>query len=95
MCGKEEHKTMQLQFNLTHINKKSGKRLHRQQVKTALAAGLKQESCLFYIHDKNTRYLFLVDTGSQISVIPSDPKKNHHQSHCKQQMDQELKPTEI
>ena len=64
---------MQLQFNLTHVNKKSGKRLHRQQVKTTLAAGLKQGSRLFYIRDKNTGYLFLGNTGAQISVIPSDP----------------------
>ena len=89
MWGKEVHKTMQLQFNLTHINKKSGKQLHRQQVKTTFASGLKQGSRLFYIRDKNTGYLFLVDTGAQISVIPPDPKKNYH-SHCKWQMDQEL-----
>ena len=50
----EVHKTMQLQFNPTHINTKSGKRLHRQQVKTRLAAGLKQGSRLIYIRDKNT-----------------------------------------
>ena len=74
------HKTMQLQFDLTHINTKPGKRLHRQQVKTALAAGLKQGSRLFYIQDKNTGYLFFVDTGAQISVIPPDPRKNHQLS---------------
>ena len=66
---------MQLQFDHTYINTESGKRLHRQQVKTTLAAGLKQGSRLFYIRDKNTGYLFLVDTGAQISVIPPDPKK--------------------
>ncbi len=71
---------MQLQFNLTHINTKPGKRLHRQQVKTTLAAGLKQGSRLFYIRDKNNGYLFLVDTGAQISVIPPDPRKNHQLS---------------
>ena len=53
------------------------KRSHRQQVKTTLAAGSKQGSCLFYIRDKNIGYLFLVDTGAQISVIPPDPKKNN------------------
>ena len=66
---------MLLQFNRTHINTKSVKRLHRPQVKTTLAAGLKQGSRLFYIRGKNTGYLFLVDTGAQISVIPRDPKK--------------------
>ena len=63
--------------NFTHINTKSGK---RRQVKTTLAAGLKQGSRLFYIRDKNTGYSFLVDTGAQISVIPPDPKKNHQLS---------------
>ena len=71
---------MQLQFDLTHINTKSGKRLHRQQVKTTLATGLKQGSRPFYIQDKNNGYLFLVDTGAQISLIPSDPRKNHQLS---------------
>ena len=71
---------MQLQFNLAYINKESEKRLHRQQVKTTLAAGLKQGSRLFYIRDKNTGYLFLVDTGAQISVIPPDPRKSHQLS---------------
>ena len=74
------HKTMQLPFDHTHINTKPGKRLHRQQEKTTLAAGLKQGSRLFYIRDKNTGYLFLVDTGAQISVIPPDPRKNHQLS---------------
>ena len=71
---------MQLPFDHTYINTKPGKRLHRQQVKTTLAAGLKQGSRLFYIRDKNTGYLFLVDTGAQISVIPPDPRKNHQLS---------------
>ena len=71
---------MQLQFDLSHINTKPGKRLHLQQVKTTLAAGLKQGSRLFYIRDKNTGYLFLVDTGAQVSVIPPDPRKNHQLS---------------
>ncbi len=71
---------MQLQFDHTYINTESWKRLHRQQVKTTLVAGLKQGSRLFYIRDKNTGYLFLVDTGAQISVIPPDPKKNHQLS---------------
>ena len=42
-----------------------------------LAADLKQESRPFYTRDKNTRYLFLVDTGAQISVISPNHKKNN------------------
>ena len=64
----------------TPTSTESGKRLHRQQVKTTLAAGLKQGSRLFYFRDKNTGYLFLVDTGAQISVIPLDPKKKYQLS---------------
>ena len=41
-----------------------------------MTAGVQHGSRLFYIRDKNTGYLFLVDTGAQISVIPPDPKKN-------------------
>ena len=71
------HETVQLQFkDLPHFYTIPGKRSHRQQVKTTLAAGLKQGSRLFYIWDKNYEYLFLVDTGAQISAIPLDSKWN-------------------
>ena len=88
---------MQLQFKyLTQICTIPGKRPHRQHVKTTLAAGFKQGSRLFYIQDKNTGYLFLVDTGAQISLIPPDPKQKimHHPIHSKLQMDRKSKHTE-
>ena len=48
-----ENLSLQVQ-NLVKL-KASGKLLHRQQVKTTLAAGLKQGSRLFYIRDKKYR----------------------------------------
>ena len=89
---------MQFQFNLTHINTKSGKRLHRQQLKTTLAADLKQGSHLFYIRDKNTGYIFIFSrhwrTNQCYSTRSQEKNTNYPHSDCKRQMDQELKPTE-
>lgn len=42
-----------------------------------LAARIEQRCRLFYTRDKNTGYLFLVDTGTQISVSPPEPKQKH------------------
>ena len=43
----------------------------------SLAAG-QQPSCLFYVNDKRSGFLFLVGTGAEASVIPLSPTERKH-----------------
>lgn len=56
--------------------KHSIRKLKFQPVETTTVAGLPQKYCLFYILDRNHGYNFLIDTRTEVSVLPLDPKQN-------------------
>ena len=55
---------------------KVGKSLGQQPL---VATGHKQPSCLFYVTDHSTGLQFLIDTGSEVSIVPSTPTDCLHQ----------------
>ena len=65
-------------MDLPHFYTTRGTRLLRQQVKTILAAGLEQKVFLFYIRDKNTGYLFQVDSEAQIRNLKAKTVPNKY-----------------
>ena len=60
--------------NPLHVRKTDSGKRKFQPVATTTVAGHSTKGRLFYIYEKIHRYHFLVDTGAEISVLPTDPK---------------------
>jgi len=54
--------------------------LRKQAGQALMAAGVPGllPSCLFHVTDFSNGFLFLVDTGAEVSVIPPSPTDHRH-----------------